>query len=157
MGDFKLGKPAKSGGNKLDKAEHLDHLFVAVDPKEVYYEQTQNGPGSAAVCRYYVCLGCGGKVWEDVPVWGTVVVPQLTEGLEELLPGVMTQQTSQKGRAFYSVEEPTPEQEAEVLAWLQVNARRYGSDLPTPLDHPELEGKLWLDQSHQPEPVDESF
>lgn len=147
MGDFKLGKPAKSGGNNLDKSEHLDHLFIAIDPKEQWYEHTANGPGSAAVCRYFVCLTCGGKVWEDLPVWGTVVVPQLTEGMEELVPGVMTQQTSRQGRPFYSVEELSEEQEAEVLEWLRANARRYGTEVPTPPDHPELEGKLWLDQS----------
>lgn len=81
MGDWKVGKPGRGGG-EFKKDEHEGHLLAFVGVEEQRDVQTQYGLSDAALCSYVVCID-DGLVLKNFPVFGTALVPRIVDGATE--------------------------------------------------------------------------
>lgn len=79
---FRFSRPS-TGGSGFVKDDHLDHPLVFVEPT-AEETSTAYGEGLAARCSFIVCLTCE-RVFPDVLVFGTALVPSLTDGGDELV------------------------------------------------------------------------
>ena len=75
---FKINRPQPGGGDRWDKAGHLDHLhlFIANDGFKAEEVDTANGPAQAVKVDFIVCTA-DNELWDDQLVFGAALVPQL--------------------------------------------------------------------------------
>jgi hypothetical protein len=104
MSGFTFRSPAPPSG--FSKDEHLDHTLVFVNPR-LEEISTSYGDTTAAQCDYVVCLD-DQSVDEDVKLFGTAIVPALTDEKQELVVAHLVRGTAKPGRqAPWLFEDPT--------------------------------------------------
>jgi hypothetical protein len=140
MAGFKVSRPSQGSGG-FDKKEHEGHLCIFVEPKAEEMTTRYEKEATAARCSYTCCLECRSVV-SDALLFGAVLVPQLTNGGEELVVGKLGQGEAKAGQnAPWLLWDPTEEEEAKAEAFLERYATRLQSgkvvvEQPPPEEEP---------------------
>jgi hypothetical protein len=122
---WRFSKPSAGGGG-FSKDDHEGHLLVFVEPKAEEMS-TSFGESTAARCSFVVCLD-DDLVEADVDIYGTVLVPALTEPGEELIVGHLVKGDAKPGRnPPWLLEDPTDEEFARAEAFFAKRAARLPS------------------------------
>jgi hypothetical protein len=117
---FQFSKPSADGFSKDD---HEDHTLVFVEPAPEDMS-TSYGDTTAARCAYVVCLD-DDQVYSEVLIFGTALVPALTDPGEELVVGHLVKGTARPGRnAPWLLEDPTDNELGRAEAFFTAHARR---------------------------------
>jgi hypothetical protein len=123
---FTFSKPSAGGGGGFSKDEHEEHVLVFVEPKAEEMS-TSFGDTTAARCSYVVCLDCD-LVESDVIIFGTALVPAITDSGEELVVGHLVKGDAKPGRnPPWLLEDPIDEELARAEAFFATRAARLPS------------------------------
>jgi hypothetical protein len=121
---FEPKKPS-AGKTGFDKHAHDEHLLIVVEPK-LEAVTTRFGDSEACHASYVVCLDEEPvHVEPDPMVFGTALVPALTDAGDELVVGRLGMANSDKsGRSFWLLYDPSEDDLARARKWLDDNATR---------------------------------
>lgn len=139
------GPGSGAGTGKLDKAEHVGHLQLAIDAESKPGTSTTYGTQDAALCRYWVCVECS-LVLRDYLLFGMALVPRVLEAMEEgrgTCAGRLDRAQAKPGQsAAYILTFPEAADIELAEKWLDAHAGRMPSgrieieivDAPAPAD-----------------------
>ena len=97
MSKFKLSKPSP-GGDKWDKAAHLDHLHLFVaDEFTAEQVDTSFGESPAVHVDHVVCVD-DRELWADLMIFGAALVPRLDGCDPGVVVGRLGQGLAKEGR-----------------------------------------------------------
>jgi hypothetical protein len=117
-----LSKPAQGSGIKL--ADHIGELIVFIGCKLEKDVNTTFGVSNAARVDIAVTLDGddAGAVFFDSLLFNKTIVPALTQADSDIVVGRLALGAAKAGQnAPYILSEPTDEEVAAVLAWLEEN------------------------------------
>lgn len=141
MGDFKLGGPG-SGGTGFQKEIHDEHLLAFVGIMFEPKKKTQFGEQDAAHIEYLACVD-DNNVFEDVVIFGTVLVPMLVEGAAnaDIVVARLGKGEAKPGQnPPWLLWDPSEEDMERTARWLDAHAYRTPS------------GVIHIEPSSTPEP-----
>jgi hypothetical protein len=125
MSEFRFSKPAAAGGG-FQKDAHENHLLAFVDVRAEEMS-TSYGDTTGARSGYVVCLE-DNLVEADVVIFGTALVPAITESQEEIVVGLLVKGNAKPGRsAPWLLEDPHDEELARVEEFFSTHAARLPS------------------------------
>ncbi len=119
---FTIGKPSTApAGDRFNKADHEDRLLLFVAPDLAEGIETQFGTANAAEVAYIVVLDgpTAGTVWKEALLFGSALVPALTNDTGEIVAGRLVKGEAKPGKnAPWLIEAPTAQDEKLAQAWL---------------------------------------
>lgn len=131
-----LSKPAVGSGIRL--ADHVGDLIVFIGCTLEAEVQTTFGNSNAARVAISVPLDGdkAGEVYYDSLLFGKAIVPALTQADSDIVVGRLGQAQAKPGQnPAYILEEPTDDEVAAVVTWLEENvaeSENGGYFIPTP-------------------------
>jgi hypothetical protein len=120
---FEPKKPSARTSSAFDKEAARNHLLIFVGAVAESIDTRFGKDQPAARCAYVVDLDVN-TVAQDALMFGTAVVPALTDDGDEIVVGRLDKATGNSGNDFWLLYDPDEADLERARVWLNANASR---------------------------------